>query len=189
MEEDRRELEKKSLRNHFEATLEDQADRAMRVKLHRIIPNEYFSAVSAECVHDFVSGRFYSCVTLSQSVAEGLAKFLASKNNINVLDDHKALINQLQQKCVISAHAYAAFRRIRGKPKEDRNDYHHLDQNVEQRYHALEARAEECLSALFEIESEVFAFQFDEGRIIPRNTLYWRKGSKPNALQVYVRSV
>jgi hypothetical protein len=116
------------------------------------------------------------------------ARFLAEKNGIEASNGHLGLVNFLQRdrsNPIISAKAYAAFRTIRGRPTEDRNTYHHLTDDLEQNRHVLTARAEECLNALYEIESEIFAYSFDEGRVVPKHPKYW-PAEDDNRL-VYVR--
>jgi hypothetical protein len=58
----------------------------------------------------------------------------------------------------------------------DRNDYHHLNKEVEQEFEKLEQRAEECLNHLHTIESDVFAYSLGEGKIIVKNQKYWPPG-------------
>ncbi len=173
-----------NLRRLFENDLPTYAERRLRVKLHQFIPDAYFAVASDECLNAFVAGHFYSCIMVCQAVAEGIAQFLAESNNVSKSDDHKALINKLQHKGIITATAYAAFRKIRG---EDRNDFHHLNPTVEQGYRELEDRAEECVNALYEIESEVFALMPNQrGEAALKNPQYWRADTKSGIL-VYVR--
>lgn len=54
-----------------------------------------------------------------------------------------------------------------------RNDLHHLNRIVPQDYAQLEARAENCVNNIFIIESEIFAYHIDEGKIVPQNPDYW----------------
>ena len=100
----------------------------------------------------FIDGHFFGCITLTQSVAEGIARFVLSKNaHVIVKDpsDHEAVINALQKdrsRPVVSPEAFAAFQRIRcpRKRKEDRNAYHHLTEEIELDYGRRETRAEQC---------------------------------------------
>ena len=178
-----------NLRRRFEAELPGRIERYAMSPIHGIIPDGYISAASTECREHFIAGQFYGCITLAQSVAEGLAKFIAEKNGLDVVEDHGRQINILQRDRVapsISNEAYAAFRTIVGRPREDRNDFHHLNSSVEQDYRALEARALECVESLYAIESEVFAFSYGDGGILnPVHPKYWpRDGSD---LNVYLR--
>ena len=167
----------RSLRSHFEAELSGRVERYARARVQGIIPDGFFAAASSECREHFVAGKFYGCITLAQSVAEGLAKFIAEKNGLEVVEDHGRQINILQRDRsapTISKEAYAAFRQIVGRPHEDRNEFHHLNASVEQDYRTLEARALECIESLYVMESEVFAVSYGEaGRINPVHRQYW----------------
>ena len=159
-----------------------QTERHLRAKVHNTIPHEFFSAASAECKEMYVTGCFYGCITLCQSVAEGLSKFLAEKNTLPVKTGFPERVGRLKNAGVISDAAAGAFDTVHG---EDRNDFHHLNNNVEQDHEKLAARALECLDALYTVESEVFAYDLHEGRIKPRNEKYWpRKGE--DSLHAYV---
>ena len=176
------------LRRQFEAELRGRVERYSKSRVHGVIPNGYFATASSECRDLYVGGQFYGCITLAQSVAEGLAKFIAEKNGIGLTEDHRQQINHLQRNRstpAISTAAYSAFRQIIGRPHEDRNDFHHLNADVEQDYFKLEARALECIEALYVIESEVFAFQLNVGRIIPTHSRYWPQDDEN--LHVFVR--
>lgn len=177
-----------NLRSHFEAELPGRIDRYGKSRVHGIIPDGFFASASSECRDLYVAGEFYGCITLAQSVAEGLAKFIAEKNGIGVVEDHRQQINHLQRDRsapAISAAVYAAFRQIIGRPHEDRNDFHHLNSDVEQDYFKLEARVLECIEALYAIESEIFAFQVNEGRISPTYPQYWPQDGE--SLRVFLR--
>jgi len=178
-----------NLRSHFEAEIPGRVARYNRPRVHGIIPDGFFAAASSECRELYIAGKFYGCITLAQSVAEGLAKLIADKNGIGPAEDHRQQINHLQRDRsapAISTAAYAAFRQIMGRPHEDRNDFHHLNASVEQDYGKLDARALECIDALHVIESEIFAYKMDDGRITPIHSQYWLQDG--DSLQVFVRS-
>jgi len=133
----------------------------------------------------FVAGSFYGCITLVQSVAEGLGKFLAEKNTIKVYNNHDKLIAELSNRGVISATAREAFKAIRGK---DRNDFHHLNKRIPQDRDKLEKRAEGCMNSLYTIESEVFAYEHDgTGRIIMKHRKYWPPDDDRGMVRVWRR--
>ena len=156
-----------------------QTERHLRAKVHDIIPHEFFSATSAECKEMYVTGCFYGCITLCQSVAEGLAKFLAEKSNVRVKNGFTARVGRLKQEGVISDMAADAFDTVHS---DDRDAFHHLNNNIEQDHEKLERRALECLDALYTVESEVFAYDFHEGRIKPKNEKYWPKEGEDSLL-------
>lgn len=156
-----------------------QTERHLRAKVHDIIPHEFFSAASAECKEMYVTGCFYGCITLCQSVAEGLSKFLAEKNGVRVKNGFTARVGRLKQEGVISEVAADAFDTVHS---EDRDAFHHLNNDVEQDHKKLEARALECLDALYTVESEVFAYDLQEGRIKPKNKKYWPRAGEDSLL-------
>jgi hypothetical protein len=176
------------LRRTFEAELPGRIDRYDKSRVHPVIPDGYFAAASSECRDSFVSGNFYGCIVLAQSVGEGLAHFIAETNGLRQVDDHLQQINILQHEGShppISPGAYKGFRDIRGK---DRNDFHHLNPNIEQDRLKLEARSLACLEGLFAVESEVFAVEFvGEGRIRHVHPQYWP--TRGNETEVFVRFI
>lgn len=50
----------------------------------------------------------------------------------------------------------------------------------------LEKRAEECVNALYEIESALFAFEVVDGKIAPKKPDYW-PNTDPKRLAVFLR--
>jgi hypothetical protein len=166
-----------NLRGRFGAGLQSRVHRYAKSRVHEIIPAGFFAAASTECRELFVAGCFYGCITLAQSVAEGLARFIAEKNSLQVVEDYRHQINLLQRNRsapTISNQAYEAFRQIFGRPREDRNDFHQLNATVEQDNRVLESRALQCIESLYRIESEVFAIKHGvEGTIIPVHPQYW----------------
>ena len=165
------------LRRRFEFELEAMSTRYQRAKLHRFIPAGFFSAGSRECRDLYVSGNFYGAIVLTQAVAEGLGKFLADKNGLPMKDDPRAQASALRHRpngALVSETAWKAFARIRGAPAEDRNDFHHFNPSVPQATATLEARALECIDALYKIESEVFAVDMSSpGTVRPVHGQYW----------------
>jgi len=132
----------------------------------------------------FVAGHYYGCICLVQSVAEGLARFIAEKNGMRPPRGFETNVEKLRKRHLISQDVADALLSIHGK---DRNDFHHLNKKIEQDHRKLEARAEECLQGLLRVESEVFAFEYgDDGTINVKHRKYWDIDSDGNAF-VYVR--
>ncbi|HXX92749.1 MAG TPA: hypothetical protein VEN81_03895, partial [Planctomycetota bacterium] len=63
-----------------------------------------------------------------------------------------------------------AFKRIYDP---DRNIIHHMRPGIETNVEKLQSRANEGIRALYEIESEIFAHEFEGGAIKPRYPRYW----------------
>ena len=145
------------LRQDFERRLPARLDRQARIPVHPCLPTEFFAQASAECRHLFFDERYYGCIVLTQSVAEGVARFVAEKKCPGDKSKYKKRVEKLLNSVkptAISQKVHDAFLRVHG---HDRNDFHHLNSNIEQDRRELEKRAEECLVALFEIQSELFA--------------------------------
>jgi len=171
------------LRQHYDARLAGRAERAARTEVHGVIPNHFFSAASSECRDVFVDGHYYGCISLAQAVAEGLARFLGDIHHVGAKKDPQQRVHRLHTKGAISQAALDAFARIWGN---DRNTFHHMNRDIRTDHAGLERRAEECVKALLEIESEVFAFEIENGKIIPKKVMYWPK-SDPEHVEVFLR--
>ena len=69
----------------------------------------------------------------------------------------------------ISEHTKINFLKI----WEKRDDYHHLNPNIETDRIELEKMAFEKILLLNKIESEIFKFSISDGKLIPDNKKYW----------------
>lgn len=180
-----REYLRQAMKSSFEAGLENRLDRALRTKIHVIIPYHYFSAASSECRQMFLDGHFYGCISLAQALAEALSRFIANTNNVKKIGKSlETRVEKLEKQGTITPKASTAYKILYGN---DRNTFHHLNENLETDYLALEARAEECVNALFDIESEIFAFDVNNGTIVPKNPKYWPQ-TGPNTGSVFIRA-
>ncbi|MBW1737979.1 MAG: hypothetical protein JRJ69_10615 [Deltaproteobacteria bacterium] len=56
---------------------------------------------------------------------------------------------------------------------EKRNDYHHLNPNIETEREKLKEIAYEKVLLLKEVESEIFRFSIIDGKLVPENKKYW----------------
>ena len=68
-----------------------------------------------------------------------------------------------------------------------RDDYHHLNPNIETDREKLETIAYEKILLLKEIESEIFAFSNIDGKLAPKNKKYWdlqKNGTVPVYLKI-----
>ena len=163
-------FKQEQLKQHDAARLDGRLERAGRTQVHGVIPNGFFSAASSECRDAFIDGHFYAAISLAQAVAEGVARFLAGFHKVGAKKDPSQRVRRLREKEAISAEALKAFLQIWGN---DRNTFHHLNPDIPTEHQVLEERAEECVAALFTIESEIFAFEVDEGKIVPKHRVYW----------------
>jgi predicted nucleic acid-binding protein len=92
---------------------------------------------------------------------------------------HGQLMGVLSQKCI------DAFERIKGR---DRDDFHHLNKGVATDREKLEKRAEECVSSLYEIETELFGFGIENGTLVPLQPQYWPRPNADKYIRVFLRS-
>jgi len=175
-EKTKRELHQQALttnsrRQEFEQTLPERVERYLQVKPHIIIPNAPFAAPSSECSFLYRDGHFYACIALVQAVAEAIVRYICDidfgkhdkvfEKNVEKLYERKFISDKLRESLL--------------KIWEKRNDYHHLNSNVESDRRALEKLAKEKACLLVEVESEIFKVSFgNDGRIIPEYPKYWK---------------
>jgi hypothetical protein len=182
---DERQQIEERLIDRYESSINWKVDRTLRAKVHLMVPLNYISLPLGECSDMYIDGYFNGCITLCQSVAEGLAKFLKSKRKVKGGRGHASIVDKLEKAGVVSASCAAAFQLIHGT---DRNDFHHLNENVEQDYFKLEERAEACVNALYVIQAEIFAIaEVIEG--VPRfkHPEYWRGCGTGNEVAVFIQ--
>ncbi len=150
--------------------------RALRTRVHNMIPPEWFAPASTECREMFTDGHFYGCICVAQAVGQTLAtKFLMEHHPEAKQRAGDTCAEKLYRAGVITKDCYGAFSRIWGT---DRNDFHHLNKGVPTDYEKLERRAEECVRDLYDIESEIFGYDIsNEGKIVPRHPQYWKFGT------------
>ncbi len=172
---------KDTLQQEFEYSLEQRIERYLDLKPHGIIPNSHFAAVSAECHLLYRDGHYYGTVSLAQSVSEALVKFLCKINGWSPNKDFEENIKELKKRGKITDNLETLFTKI----WQRRNDYHHLNPQIEQDRQKLEILAKEKLSSLKEIEEELFAYSANEGKLIPKYPKYWDQ--KDGKVTVYVR--
>ncbi len=166
-----------------EATLQHRVERAGRTQVHGVIPNHFFAPASSECRDAFINGHFYASISLAQAVAEGISKFLAHLHPLGAKKDPSEQVRRLTKRGVISEDAQKAFQTIWGN---DRNTFHHVNPDIPTAPAQLEERAEECVNALFTIEAEIFAFDIQDGRLVPKYAAYWPEADDEH-LEVFLR--
>ena len=158
------------IKQEFEQTLPNRVARYLQVKPPLAVPYTHFSVASSECSLLFRDGHFYGCISLTQSVAEALVKFLCQRNSWRPAENFEENVEKLFVRKFISDKLKKSFLRI----WERRDDYHHLNRNVETDRQVLEKLAREKASLLVEVQSEIFRFTVAEGKIIPEQPKYWK---------------
>jgi hypothetical protein len=196
---------RQQIRTDDEARFDHRVARVQRVKVHKIIPHLWFDVASTESRDLFRDSHFYGCICLSQSVAEGLAKFVLEAHRVTIgkrkrpIESCKkpatgrSLIDMLkklsggtrngQRMSALSDKCLKAFDCIEGG---DRDDFHHLNKCILTEFEKLEKRAEECVVALYDIESELFGFDITAGVLTPCQSQYWPDAGK--YAKVYLRA-
>lgn len=157
------------IKQEFEQTLSSRVERYMKVKPHGIGPLTIFAPVSSEIPRLFRDGHFYGSISLSQAVAEAIAKFLCHKNGWKPKKKYEQNVSKLHTRNFISIDLKKKFLEI----WKNRDDYHHLNDTIETDHIKLENLAHEKILLLKEIESEVFKFAIVNGTIVPENPKYW----------------
>ena len=171
-----------SINQEDKQTLALRAQRYLKVKPHGIVPYTQFAPVSAECTLLFRDGHYYGCITLAQSVAEAIVRFLCQKNSWKPEKDFENNINKLLKRKFISEKLKNEFLEI----WENRQDYHHLNQSIEVHRIKLEKISYEKVLLLKEIESEIFKFTTKNGKLIPENKKYWEL-NKNGTIPVFLK--
>src|SRR5687768_6967102 len=100
------------LRRHFDAHLPGMVERTKRVSVHSMLPSQYFSLASTQCHSAYVRGDFISAISVTQSVAEGIAKFIAEKHGLQFTVKQMARIRALQKAGIITPGLFFAFKTI-----------------------------------------------------------------------------
>ena len=166
-----------SLRESLEATIEQRVERYIEVSHQNVIPAHHFAAASTQCIELYRDGYFLSAVMVTQAVAEGIRKFVVERNGIEQPaaakdeaqeKDAPKTVALLFDKRIISQKCADAFNRIW---RSFRNDVHHMNPKVATI--PFPSLAKRNIMDLTTIEGEIFAFKWDNGRIIPLNRLYW----------------
>jgi hypothetical protein len=172
------------MRNRFDSELPIRLRRATRVQLQHFIPAHWFAAAASECAGMYVAGFFYGAISVAQAYIEAMSRYIAGHHNIKISKDTRKRCRRLNTEGIISDAALAAALAI----LDDRNDFHHLNKDVEQDYQKLESRTEECINHIHTIESEVFAYTFGDNAVLVKQPTYWPSNA-PGLAAVHIRQL
>ena len=117
----------------------------------------------------FRDGHFYGCIALSQAVGEALVRYMCQKNSFGPAKVFETNLEKLLIRRFISATVKDQLAEL----WSGRDDYHHLNSNIEQDRHSLQDLARKKAHLLMEIEKEIFDFTVNEGRLILKYPQYW----------------
>lgn len=164
----RRHLVKESLRAALEQTLDERVDRYLEVRHQNVIASHHFAGASTECLDLYRDGYFLSTVMVSQSVVEGIFRFVLDRNCISADGERPEMATLLVERGIISRQCADAFVRIW---KSFRNDVHHMNPKVaDVPFAELAKRNVEDLAT---IEREIFAYGINDGKLSPVQPKYW----------------
>ena len=152
-----------------EQTRAERVERNLEVNRQRIIGSHHFAQASTECIDLYTHGFFIATVMTTQAVNEGIIKFVAARNNIKRDNmNHSELSKTLKDKGIITQDCYDASEQIRGSY---RNDVHHMNPPVAEI--DFPELAKKNIHNLAIIEREIWATNFDNGRVITIQPKYW----------------
>jgi hypothetical protein len=118
----------------------------------------------------FIAGHFYGSISVAQAYVEALSTYLCDTYSIGGnRNDPPKRWEKLAAEKIVGPDVHTAAVAV----LSDRNDFHHLNKDVEQDYRKLEQRAERCVNLVHTIEADVFAHSFQDGRILPKHPERW----------------
>ena len=168
---------KSEMRAALEQTIEIRVERYLEVEHQGVIPNHHFAAASSECINLYRDRYLLSAVMVSQSVTEGIWKFVLERNQIQPKKlkagvgkkmERPAVAAVLVKQKIISTECAEAFVRIW---LSFRNDVHHMNPRVSTV--PFRELARQNMVDLAAIEREIFSFTFSNGNLVPVQPRYW----------------
>lgn len=172
MDENRTQYIRKSLEELFYLNLDGMVKRKIESDAQPILPGHHFAPVSTECFASYVQGNYYGTISLAQSLAEAIAKHIVEREKLQVSETYDGNVRRLKSSKKISEEIINLIEKIRGSNK-DRNNYHHLNKEIEQDNKKLEEIAKEKITLLSNLEKKVFEFKTIDGKIELRYPQYW----------------
>lgn len=160
---------RETLRAKFEGAVEGQIDRYIEVHHQSIVAAHHFAEASAECLDLYRDGYFLSTVMVSQSVAEGIFRFVMDKNSISPdRRERPEMAELLVKDGIVSNPCADAFVHIW---RSFRNDIHHMNLKVADI--PFPELAKRNIDDLATIEREIFAYHINNGKLSPVQPKYW----------------
>lgn len=165
----RRDQIRETLRAKLEGDLERRIDRYLEVNHQNIVANHHFAVASTECLELYRDGYFLSTVMVSQSVVEGIFRYVLDRNQESSDGrERPELVELLISRGIVSGSCGEAFVRVWNG---FRNDIHHMNPKVaEIPFSKLAKRNIEDLAI---IEREIFAYTSVDGKFFPVQPRYW----------------
>ena len=152
-----------------ERTRAERVERNIEVDRQRIIGSYHFAKASTECIDLYTHGFFIATVMTTQAVNEGIIKFVAERNNIQYENMTVSdILQTLESQGIISQDCSRASEEIR---RSYRNDVHHMNPPVAEI--DFPELAKKNIHNLAVIEREIWATDFDNGKVITVQPKYW----------------
>lgn len=170
-----------ALRSEYLGSLAERAKRYVDVDPHGIVAPTHFASISAECARLHRDGHYYGSISLCQSVAEALVRYLCTRNGWRPAKEYETNVEKLFTRQFLPSETRDWLLDV----WEKRDDYHHLNEAVEADRVALEALSRQKNRALISVESDVFAYSLVDGAISFKHPKYW--DSQDNLAQVFLR--
>ena len=168
-----------------EKTREARVDRHLEINKQGIIGNHHFARASAECIKLYSDGHFIATVMVTQSVNEGIIKFVADRNQINRQNIKcDALLPILVSKGILSQGCSNASEQIM---RSFRNDLHHMNPPVGTiDFQTWAKLAKKNIRNLAVVEREIFDVDINNEELVPKQPKYW--DIKPDGtVPIYLR--
>ena len=156
------------LKSRFELTFEEKVQRALEVQPQIIIPHHHFSWASTECVYIYRDGYFIATAMATQALNEGIIRFIAERNGIQINQDLYALVDIFSAQNIVSAACAEAMRHVL---RSFRNDFHHLNPSISNV--PVQDIAKRNIEDICTIEKEIFEHTYEHGMISPKQEKYW----------------
>lgn len=158
-----------SFRQEFEQSLPERIRRLSELNVAWMIPNHHFAPASAECILLYRDGHYHGCISLVQAVTEAVVRFICRKSGFSPRKNYETNIRNLMRRGFISNQIKNYFLKI----WDNRNDYHHLNENLLKEKKVLESLAKEKINLLHQIQQEIFGFNIRKGKVVPKHPEYW----------------
>lgn len=152
-----------------EITRHERVERYLEIDRQRIIGLHHFAHASTECINLYRDGHYIATVMTTQAVNEGIIKFVSKRNNIQFENMNLSdLLQTLKSDGIFSQKCFEASDQLR---KSYRNDVHHMNPIVAQiNFSEL---AQKNIQNLTVVEREIWATNFNDGKIVPIQPKYW----------------
>lgn len=105
---------------------------------------------------------------VSQSVAEGIFRFVLERNRVSADRERPEMVKLLVERAIISESCGDAFARVW---QSFRNDVHHMNPKVAQV--PFKDLAQRNIRDLATIENEIFEWRTSNGKRVPVSAKYW----------------